>query len=306
MPAQTPLDESLMLSVNAHFALLARLSEHQVLILDAEVDRLRVIYDLAGLPRRAVRVRVSLGPRPFATGPQGQELFTGGHAPAIVRKGTDVFEFLIKQDDILSVRLVICQGRPDQIGLDRGDGIRSATGGQGLLQGLCLLLKGSGKVSRLPTVSDRRAPIGAALKSFQLHLHCRQAGAQRRVATAKSICAQRGRSGLLLCSGACLGRRWMPNRGARDGRAQHGLGRLAGRLRRAARHGRGEGGRGNRRRSTNSFRRDVGRGAPNLIGASALLAAEGNDELTNPENRLLIVINRTDRNFTDIDLQRFR
>ena len=25
-----------------------------------------------------------------------------------------------------------------------------------------------------------------------------------------------------------------------------------------------------------------------------------------PENRLLIVINRTDRNFTDIDLQRFR
>ena len=53
MPAQTPLDESLMLSVNAHFALLARLSEHQVFILDAEVDRLRVIYDLAGLPRYA-------------------------------------------------------------------------------------------------------------------------------------------------------------------------------------------------------------------------------------------------------------
>ena len=71
MPAQSPLDESLMLPVNANLALLARLSEHQVLILDAEVDRLRVVYDLAGLPRRAVRVRVSLGPRPFATGPQG-------------------------------------------------------------------------------------------------------------------------------------------------------------------------------------------------------------------------------------------
>ena len=81
----------------------------------------------------------------------------------------------------------------------------------------------------------------------------------------------------------------MPNWGARAGRTQLGLRRLAGRLRRAARNRRGEGGRGNRRRSTNSFRRDIGRGAPNLIGASALLAAEGNDELTDGLNLLLDV-----------------
>ena len=47
MPAQTPLDESLVLPVNANFTLLARLSEHQVLILDPEIDRLRVVHDLA-------------------------------------------------------------------------------------------------------------------------------------------------------------------------------------------------------------------------------------------------------------------
>ena len=33
---------------------------------------------------------------------------------------------------------------------------------------------------------------------------------------------------------------------------------------------------------------------------------EGLQLLIDPENRLLIVINRTDRNFIDIDLQRFR
>ena len=172
-----------MLPVNADFPLLTGFSEHQVLILDAEIDRLRVIHDLAGLPRRPVGVRVGLGPRPFATGPQGQKLLTGGHAPAIVRQGTDVFEFLIKQDDIFSVRLVICQGGPNQVGLDRRDGIRAASGRQGLLQGLCLLLKGSGKVSRLPAFGDRRALVGAALESFKLHLHRRQPGAQRRVAS---------------------------------------------------------------------------------------------------------------------------
>ena len=46
MPAQTPLDESLVLPVNANFALLTGFSKHQVLILDAEVDRLGVLGDL--------------------------------------------------------------------------------------------------------------------------------------------------------------------------------------------------------------------------------------------------------------------
>ena len=41
-------------------------------------------------------------------------------------------------------------------------------------------------------------------------------------------------------------------------------------------------------------------------GASDLDLPYWHSEWTNPENRLLIVINRTDRNFTDIDLQRFR
>ena len=80
MPAQTPLDESLMLPVNADFPLLTGFSEHQVLILDAEVDRLTVINDLPGLPRRSVGVRVSLGPRPFTTGP-GPEASHGQTCP---------------------------------------------------------------------------------------------------------------------------------------------------------------------------------------------------------------------------------
>ena len=71
MPAQTPLDESLVLPVNAHFPLLAGLSEHQALVLDAEIHRFGVVHDLPGLPRRSVSVRVGLRPRPFAPGPQG-------------------------------------------------------------------------------------------------------------------------------------------------------------------------------------------------------------------------------------------
>ena len=82
-----------------------------MLILDTKIDRLGDFSDLAGLPRRLVRVRVSLGPRPFAPGPQGQELLAGGHAPAIICQGAYVLKFLIKQADILSVRLVVCQGR---------------------------------------------------------------------------------------------------------------------------------------------------------------------------------------------------
>ena len=41
-----------------------------------------------------------------------------------------------------------------------------------------------------------------------------------------------------------------------------------------------------------------------MWGSEALLTAGLN--MSFPENRLLIVINRTDRNFLDIDLQRFR
>ena len=167
MPAQTPLDESLVLPVNANFPLLAGFSEHQVLVLDAEIDRLRVLSDLAGLPGRSVRVRVRLSPRPFAPGPEGEELLAGGHAPAIICQAALVLKFLIKQDDILSVRLVVSQGRPHQVGLDCGDGTLAASGRQSLLQGLCLFLEGSGKVSRLPTIGDRRAPIGNRASELQ-------------------------------------------------------------------------------------------------------------------------------------------
>ena len=174
MTSELPLREGLVLAIHPHLS--------QVLILDAKVHRLWVRDDLSGLPGSPVGVGVRLLARALAASPKGEEPLPCAHAAAVVCESANILELLVKEHHVLGVALVIRQRRPDEVRLHRRDGVLAAAGRQSLLQGLCLLLKGSGPVGgHLPAVAHGRASVRATLKGLDLHL---QPGAQRRASRA--------------------------------------------------------------------------------------------------------------------------
>ena len=86
-------------------------AEHQALVLDAKVHRLRVRDDLSGLPRALAASSKSEEPLPRA------------HAAAVVREGANVLKLLVEEHHVLVVPLIIRQRRPDEVRLHRRDGV---------------------------------------------------------------------------------------------------------------------------------------------------------------------------------------
>ena len=156
-------------TVNSDFSLFAAFPANQVFGLDSGVHCLGVRKDFTAFPRGTVRVRIGFQPRTAAPAPKREKLLPGRHPFAIVCKGANILELLIKHE-----------GGPCHVSFDCGDGALATTARRkGLSDGYSLRLQGFGKLAGGSSSDLGSSAVRAPLDGLELHLHRGQSGVRR-------------------------------------------------------------------------------------------------------------------------------